>query len=354
MTRSPPVALAGARRGRPAGAGIAVLVNANAKRGGRRVAVQIARALAWRQRAPDAQAARRSTSGSAPCRPRARSSPRAATARRSRLVNALARVTPPFRPLPIVGVLPLGTGNGWAHALGAPKLHRCLDLLAGARGPLPTRACGLFEVEGTLAHFAGSGLGRDDPRRLPAAARREPRARAPLLEERLRLPLGDAAAHRAAGSRSTATPGCSSRTSATRCSRSTRAAALTASTGVAPRRGPLRRHGRHGLGRHVPGVRLPVPRLPLRRAHARAASTRASTTRSAVGAVASIPRLWQGSTRFAGMHDWLATHVRMTFSREVPLQIGGDACGMRRTVEYRASNRTARMVDWRRLQCLAG
>ena len=48
------------------------------------------------------------------------------------LVNALARATADGEPFPTVGVLPLGTGNGWAHALGAPKLHRCLELLARA------------------------------------------------------------------------------------------------------------------------------------------------------------------------------------------------------------------------------
>ena len=57
--------------------------------------------------------------------------------------------------------------------------------------------------------------------------------------------------------------------------------------------------------------------------------------RGALGAVASIPRLWKGQHPLAGMHDWFATHIRMTFSREVALQIGGDACGMRRTIEYR-------------------
>jgi hypothetical protein len=73
-----------------------------------------------------------------------------------------------------------------------------------------------------------------------------------------------------------------------------------------------------------------------------------------VGAVASIPRLWKGQHPLRGMHDWFATHIRMTFSREVPLEIGGDASGMRRTVEYRASSRSAPMVDWRRLLCLVG
>jgi hypothetical protein len=52
------------------------------------------------------------------------------------------------------------------------------------------------------------------------------------------------------------------------------------------------------------------------------------------------------------MHDWFATHIRMTFSRPMPLQIGGDAHGFRRTVEYRAAEGEVRMVDWKRLMCL--
>jgi hypothetical protein len=39
----------------------------------------------------------------------------------------------------------------------------------------------------------------------------------------------------------------------------------------------------------------------------------------------------------------------MTFSRQVPLQVGGDAHGMRRTIEYRASTRCVSMIDWRRM-----
>jgi hypothetical protein len=71
-------------------------------------------------------------------------------------------------------------------------------------------------------------------------------------------------------------------------------------------------------------------------------------SRGAIGAIASIPKLWRGAHPIEGMHDWFATHVRMTFSRPLPLQIGGDACGMRRTVEYRAAKRSIRVVDWRR------
>ena len=47
------------------------------------------------------------------------------------------------------------------------------------------------------------------------------------------------------------------------------------------------------------------------------------------------------------MHDWFATAIRMTFSRPMSLQIGGDAVGERRTVEYRIGARQIEMLDWR-------
>jgi hypothetical protein len=74
--------------------------------------------------------------------------------------------------------------------------------------------------------------------------------------------------------------------------------------------------------------------------------------RGALGAVTSIPLLWRGAHPLRGMRDWMATHVRMTLSRPVPLQIGGDAHGLRRSIEYRVSPRGVKMVDWRRLMCL--
>jgi diacylglycerol kinase family enzyme len=71
--------------------------------------------------------------------------------------------------------------------------------------------------------------------------------------------------------------------------------------------------------------------------------------RGVIGAVRAMPGLWRGAHPLEGMHDWLATHVRMTFSRPVPLQVGGDAHGLRRAVEYRTSPRAVRVVAWRRL-----
>jgi hypothetical protein len=66
-------------------------------------------------------------------------------------------------------------------------------------------------------------------------------------------------------------------------------------------------------------------------------------------AIIDIPKLWKGEHPLRGMTDWFATEVRMTFSRPVPLQIGGEAIGTRQTVEYRTSDRTVDALDWRML-----
>jgi diacylglycerol kinase family enzyme len=327
------------------------LVNANAKRGGRRVAVQIARALpgasvrlmkaaheldAWISALPAVRALL-SAGGDG-----------TAVA----LVNALARVIRTPQPLPVVGVLPLGTGNGWAHALGAPKLHACLDLLAQTPGTLPTHASGLFEVEGTLAHFAGSGWDAmilDDFRQQLAASRGPGRhfsksvygyLSATLLRTAPRVTLrgnprvlienlGDEVFTVDAQGHPRKLEGARHGTVLYD------GAFGTASVSTCPEFGY--RFRAFPFAERLPGL-----------FNARVYD------RSAIGAVASIPRLWKGQHPLPGMHDWFCTHIRMTFSRDVPLEIGGDACGMRRTVEYRVSDRPVHMVDWRRLLCLAG
>src|SRR5688572_22604209 len=60
--------------------------------------------------------------------------------------------------LPAIGVLPMGTGNAWAHVTGAPRPAVALEQLAayGERLP-PLRPFSLVRVEGRLAPFAGTG-----------------------------------------------------------------------------------------------------------------------------------------------------------------------------------------------------
>ncbi len=332
-----------------AGTGLAILVNPNAKRGGRRVAVQIGQALpgasvrltkseqeidAWLSMLTAAQSLRGVL---------AAGGEGTAVA----LVNALARLAPGGEPLPTMGILPLGTGNGWAHSLGAPKLHRCLRLLATTSGPLSTRRCSLIEVEGTLTHFAGSGwdamILNDYKRQLEAS--RGPGRRlsksmygyvtAALLRTTPRVAVlgnprvvienlgpevyavdeaGKPRQIHDVGSGTVIYDG----------------PVGTASVGTCPEFGY--RFKAFPFAERMPGF-MSV------RVYAH----------GALRAVASIPRLWNGAHPLDGMHDWLATHVRMTFSRSVPLQIGGDAHGMRETIEYRTATRGIRMIDWRRI-----
>jgi hypothetical protein len=62
--------------------------------------------------------------------------------------------------VPVLGVLPLGTGNGWARVTGAPRWRTAVKTVGRAArraSRLPLRRFDLVEVEGQVAHFAGTG-----------------------------------------------------------------------------------------------------------------------------------------------------------------------------------------------------
>ncbi len=131
-----------------------------------------------------------------------------------------------------MGVLPLGTGNAWAHALGAPKLHACLERSAHdpRRSADPPLRSG--RRRGHPRPLRRVGLGRDDPRRLPPPGRGEPRpgpARSRRASTATSRPRCSARCPRWPSS---ATRASSSRTSATRSSSSTRAASRSKLEGV--------------------------------------------------------------------------------------------------------------------------
>lgn len=326
--------------------GLAILVNANAKRGGRRIAVQISRVLSG--------ASVRLTKKTSEVATwlRVLKDPRCVLAAGGdgtaiALVNAAIEVWPGDAKLPKLGILPLGTGNGWARALGAPKLDRCLRILRDARDPLPTRRFGMFEVEGSLAHFAGCGYDamilEDYKQQLaqskgPATVfsksvygyltatllRTTPKIIVHGLPNVIVENLGDTAYTLTADGKVLEMRGVG------------RGAVLydgpagCASVGTAPQFG-------YGFTAFPFAERMPGHMNVRIYDH------------GPIKAVANIPKLWKGAHPMHGMHDWFVTAARMTFSREVPLQVGGDALGMRRTVEYRMAPRPVDMLDWRRL-----
>ena len=265
------------------------------------------------------------------------------------LVNALWRVRPEPRPWPTVGVLPLGTGNAWAHALGAPKLHHCLELLADTSRPPPTRHVGLINLEGKLTHFCGAGwdamiledygaqldatawpgrrLSKSVYGYLSAAALRTVPKIALYGNPRVVIEnLGDAVFLIDPG-------GVPKRMdSLARGDVLYDGPAGTAAVGTCPEYGY--RFRAFPFAERMPGF------FNLR-----------VVDRNVFGAVLACPRLWQGAYPIAGVHDWLATHVRLTFSRPVPIEMGGDLVGRRQVVEFRAPERAVHMLDWRRLLC---
>jgi diacylglycerol kinase family enzyme len=331
------------------GSGLAVLVNANAKRGGRRVAVQIGHALRGAsvrltKRAEEIEAWLRILD-----RPRCILSA-GGDGTAIALVNAMDRVYPQgSSPPPPVGLLPLGTGNGWAHALGAPKLDRCLRILArlDPSAPLPLRRFGVFRVEGSLAHFAGSGYDamilEDYKRQLeeskgPAThisksvygylsatiLRTAPKVTLHGIPHVIVENLADEAYSLSADGKILKVH------DAHRGSVLYDGPAGCASIGTSPEFG-------YGFKAFPFAERMPGY-MNVR-----------IYDRAALRAVANIPNLWKGKHPLPGMHDWFTKAARMTFSRDVPLQIGGDAAGMRRTIEYEISPRALGLLDWRSL-----
>jgi diacylglycerol kinase family enzyme len=332
----------------PPGSGLYILVNANAKRGGRRLAVQIGRALPGavvrltRSIAEVEGWLRTVLKSGAPirCILSAGGDGSAVT-----LLNALDRVVPKGEPFPPVGALPLGTGNAWAHALGARKLDTCVRALAKHHDAVPTRRYALFECDNVLTFFGGCGWDaqvlddfRQQVEQSPSSrvaksvwgyltamlTRTVPKTifhgRPHVIVEN----LGDEVYVMDEGGRFKQLEG------VRRGSILYEGMASVAGAATCPEFG-------YGFRAYPHAERL-LDRVNVR-----------IYDRQALRAVFDIPKLWRGDPAVRGMHDWFATEIRMTFSRPVPLQIGGEALGTRQTVEFKKSERSVDALDWRML-----
>jgi diacylglycerol kinase family enzyme len=257
---------------------------------------------------------------------------------------------------PTLGVLPLGTGNAWAHATGAPRwkvaAERLGDLI-GRQAPLPLRRFGLVEVNlpgrlSAVAHFAGTGWDAeiiDD-----FHAQKEGRG---ILPRGLR--------HGLAGY----LHGVFTRTIPRHLRQRELPAVTIVNTGAdaltvddAGRAIPMPggEHGKilyqgpatvcaagtaetWGFGfRAFPFAGLVPGRLCLR-----------VYGGSAAEATLRMGQLWRGVHPTPKMHTFLVTAARAEFSREVPFQLGGDRLGRQQTVEYRLAPESVDLVDWTRV-----
>jgi len=253
--------------------------------------------------------------------------------------------------LPAIGVLPMGTGNAWAHVTGAPRPAVALRQLAayGERLP-PLRPFSLVRVEGRLAPFAGTGwdaemiqdfkgqlssagplrssqsglrgyLGAMFTRTIPRHVFGEGNPQvsvynlgAPALtvdENRAIRPLpgGDTGALLYRGPAGVA------------------GAATTPEWGFGFKSFPFAQAMPHRLSVRVYGG-------------------------SVLEATRNMFKLWRGEHPLPKMHDFLVERVRMDFDREVPFQMGGDVLGLRRSLEFELAEENVQLVDWHRLSSL--
>ena len=250
-----------------------------------------------------------------------------------------------------IGCLRLGTGNGWARATGAPKWRRAIEQLSALpAGVLPTQRFDLVEVDGTLAHFAGTGWDAeiiDDfhaqktglgvlPRKWRhglagylqgLTTRTIPRyalARRTLPEVEL-INTGEDAIGIDDDGRPVPLP------HAKHGAVLYRGPASVCAAGTAPQWGfEFRAFPFAGL----------VPRRFCMRVYAG----------NAIEATLHSPALWRGQHPLKNMHTWMLTRARAVFSRSVPFQIGGDRAGWRSEVEYTLAEEQVDLLDWRRLQ----
>jgi diacylglycerol kinase family enzyme len=239
-----------------------------------------------------------------------------------------------------LGVLRLGTGNGWANVTGAPRAERAIDRIATLDGAPPTRRFSLVECDGRIAPFLGTGWDAEivsDFQAQVKAGRNGLRGYlgAVALKTIPRHVFGGGAANVVLTNtgehamtidehgRVIPIPGGERGAVLYRGPASVAAAATTEEWGFGFRAFP---HAHAAPGR----VSVRVYGAPV------------------LEATRNMFKLWRGA-RVPKMHDFFLTAGRMEFDRPVPFQIGGDLQGTRTRFEFHLADAGVDLVDWARL-----
>jgi diacylglycerol kinase family enzyme len=259
-------------------------------------------------------------------------------------------------PLPPVGVLKLGTGNGWARVSGAPDQAQLAKVLPQLPRALPTSQFDLVEVEDRLCHFTGVGW---DAKILNDYLRNLDRRSSQLVGSRLATRL-----HKGLGGYLYSVL----RYTVPEEWQSLRDGGQPQVL-VENRGGPVFFADPQGEPRPLlhpsggPAGKLyegPVSvggcgtteefgygfkGLPLARKKPGFINVRIYD-RPVLDAVKAAVSLWRGDHPQPGAHDFFATAVQFTFARPMPFQIGGDGEGMREEITFRVAKETVPIVDW--------
>jgi diacylglycerol kinase family enzyme len=329
-----------------AGEGFAIVVNANAKRGGRRIAVQLARALPGASVKLTKSESEIATWLSTLKRPRAilaAGGDGSAVA----LLTSLRSVYGDHAKFPPVGMLPVGTGNAWAHVLGAQKLHHAVRSLARWDGELPLRTFYLLECENRLTFFAGSGW--------DAQMLHDYRAQLDLTHDKIAWLSKSVYGYLSALVTRTAPRAMFGKQTKVRIENLADDVYVLGENNL-PQRSHLA-----GPGTLLYDGRLCVTgastcqefgfrfrAFPMAERMPGYMNVRVYDA-SAAEALASAPGLWRGASPMPGMTDFFSKHVRMKFSKPTPVQIAGDLIGEREQIDYKIFPSPIEAIDFRAL-----
>jgi diacylglycerol kinase family enzyme len=250
--------------------------------------------------------------------------------------------------LPTLGLLPLGTGNGWARSVGAPPFRQAMRRVARHRGrPWPTRRFGLVEVEGVLSPWAGSGWDAEilgDYQRIMKSLPHEAAGWIGGFPTYM-VSLFGVTVPRMSFSARTQVRLINTGSDALGVDAAGKVVHVDdAGAGALLYEGPLGVCGcgtidELGLGFNA----FPHARLRPGRMAARVYSA------SAVKAASKIRPLWRGDYGMANDAMFLVDACRMEFDRPVNLEIGGDVVGQRASVDFKLARQHATLLDWTRL-----
>ena len=252
--------------------------------------------------------------------------------------------------VPAFGLLPLGTGNGWARATGDVGKRAALRGLShlNEHAAPPLVPFGLVETEGRITPFAGTGWDAEvlaDYKATRESALRSKRgvsARAGYMQSLFTrtiprhlfgftppnvrvVNLGEPAL--AVSPTGHAVP------------------LDDAGPGAVLYEGPVSVGGAATTEELGLGFRaFPFAHLTPGRMHVRVYAA------SALQATARIPWLWRGAHPLPNDHHFLVTRCRFEFDRPVPFEIGGDLAGERTEVEMNYLPNAVPLINWRKMR----
>lgn len=255
-------------------------------------------------------------------------------------------------PFPTVGLLKLGTGNGWPSATGAPPWQKAAKLVGKVPLAPPTVRFDLVEVEGRLCQFTGAGW---DGVILHDYKRNLERRRQQVVGSRLALRLHTSILGYLYSVGRFTVP------DELRKSRTLGRPRLTIENLGEPawhlgrggrpepwgKLGPALFDGAfsvagastepyYGGGFRAFPYALAMPgRMNVR-----------VYDRPPLEAVRSLPQLWAGGLGLDGLNDWFVTKVRFRFSRPMPFQVAGDVVGPREELVFQVAKESIQLVRW--------